>query len=401
VISCSAPGKSSTPIGISRVEEINNVDEVELDDDNAGDNANVEGNEPPKEVEVENPFQTSKRPRRSKVRCKYWNSPLSLLASKSTSHVGRHQDTCIKKAEQLRQQKMIKFLPSNSSTGGNKSEFVPALHDGKLYMLKMREGISHWITMHEHPVTTVEEEGFNLKMKRGIPQWTSVSRHTIRLNSFKVFEFEKKKLKSLFKKVDRISLTTDLWWSKPQKIEYMVLTAHFVDMYWKLQKTVLNFVFSISVDNVTTNDSCIQILKDNFSSNGRLLCNGNLFHIRCCAHILKVMVQHGLEQVKHITAKVHDTVDYLNSSDARLKHFGELISQYNLKERKLVLECKIRWNSTYDMLDCAIKFRKMMSEKNMKSGVRKIKVVLDNKVESPDEFVRDMVQYMKQRFDKY
>ncbi|KAL2936793.1 Zinc finger BED domain-containing protein RICESLEEPER 3 [Bienertia sinuspersici] len=142
-------GTSSTPIGISRVEEINNVDEVELDDDNAGDNANVEGNEQPKEVEI---------------------------------------------------------------------------------------------TMHEHPFTTVEEEGFNLKMKRGIPQWTSVSRHTIRLNSFKVFEFEKKKLKSLFKKVDRISLTTDLWWSKPQKIEYMVLTAHFVDMYWKLQKTVLNFV---------------------------------------------------------------------------------------------------------------------------------------------------------------
>ncbi|KAL2905114.1 Zinc finger BED domain-containing protein RICESLEEPER 2 [Bienertia sinuspersici] len=158
------------------------------------------------------------------------------------------------------------------------------------------------------------------------------------------------------------------------------------------------------------------------------------------------MVQHGLEQVKHITAKVHDTVDYLDSSDARLKRFGELVSQYNLKERKLVLECKTRWNSTYDMLDCAIKFRKVfpryaLHDHNYKfcpqddeweklekvlrilqvsknvtniisgseyptsnlflSGVRKIKVMLDNKVESPDEFVRDMVQYMKQRFDKY
>ncbi|KAL2936810.1 Zinc finger BED domain-containing protein RICESLEEPER 4 [Bienertia sinuspersici] len=118
-MSSSAPGTSSTPIGVSRVEELNNVDEVELDDDNAGDNANVEGNEPPKEVEVENPFQTSKRPRRSKVwddylepelikgkwkvRCKYCNSPLSLLASKSTSHLGRHQDTCIKKATHVRQ----------------------------------------------------------------------------------------------------------------------------------------------------------------------------------------------------------------------------------------------------------------------------------------------------------
>ena len=109
-------------------------------------------------------------------------------------------------------------------------------------MLKMREGIAHWLTMHEHPFTIVEEEGFNLMMKRGIPQWTSVSRHTIRAYSFKVYDFEKKKLKALLKMVDRIILTTNLWRSGPQRIEYMVLTAHFVDLNWKLQKRVLNFV---------------------------------------------------------------------------------------------------------------------------------------------------------------
>ncbi|KAL2926128.1 Zinc finger BED domain-containing protein RICESLEEPER 2 [Bienertia sinuspersici] len=106
---------------------------------------------------------------------------------------------------------------------------------------------------------------------------------------------------------------------------------------------------------------------DNFASNnGRLLCNGK-FHVRCCAHILNIIVQHGLEQVKHITDKVDDTVDYLNSSEVRLKRFGELVSQYNLKERKLALLCKTRWNSTYDMLDCAIKFTKLMSGKNLKN----------------------------------
>ena len=77
-------------------------------------------------------------------------------------------------------------------------------------MLKMREGIAHRLMLHEHPFTMVEEEGFNLMMKRGIPQWTSVSRHTIRIDSFKVYDFEKKKLKALLKMVDRISLTTYL-----------------------------------------------------------------------------------------------------------------------------------------------------------------------------------------------
>ena len=105
---------------------------------------------------------------------------------------------------------MINFLPSDSSIGTNQSEFVSALHNGKFDMLKMREGIAHWLTMHEHSFTIVEDEGFNLMMKRGIPQWTSVSHNTIRTDSFKVYDFEKKKLKALLKMVDQISLTTDL-----------------------------------------------------------------------------------------------------------------------------------------------------------------------------------------------
>ncbi|KAK8579201.1 hypothetical protein V6N12_069530 [Hibiscus sabdariffa] len=254
----------------------------------------------------------------------------------------------------------------------------------------------------------------------------------------------------------------------------MVLTAHFVDLDWKLQKRVLNFVhlplprkeaniadcilkclkeweiedkvFTISVDNASANDSCIKILKDNFATNGRLLCNGKLFHVRCCAHILNIMVQHGLQQVQDIIEKVHDTVDFLNASDARLKRFGELASQYNVQDRKLILECKTRWNSTYDMLDCAIKFRKVFpryalhdhpynycpdddewekieklleilkvfkATTNIISGseyptanlflgeVRRIKVLLDVKSESLDDFVKSMVANMKERFTKY
>ncbi|KVH89777.1 Ribonuclease H-like domain-containing protein [Cynara cardunculus var. scolymus] len=154
----------------------------------------------------------------------------------------RHLESCVMKAKHVRQQKLINFLPSDSSTGTNQSGFVSALNNGKLDMLKMREGIAHWITMHEHPFSIVEEEGFNLMMKRGIPEWNRVSRVTIKADAFKVYELEKKRLKDLFKKVERVSLTTDLWKSKSQKIEYMVITAHFVDLEWKLQKRVINFV---------------------------------------------------------------------------------------------------------------------------------------------------------------
>ncbi|KAK9669809.1 hypothetical protein RND81_13G155700 [Saponaria officinalis] len=309
-----------------------------------------------------------------KSKCKHCGTALSHLKSGATTHFNRHARKCAKKA---------------MFASASQFNFISALHDGQLDMLVMREGIAHWILMHEHPFTIIEEEGFNLMLRRGIPQYKSVSRHTIRSDCFKVYESEKKELKMLLKGVEKISLTTDLWKSKPQKIEYMVLTGHFVDCEWKLQKRVLNFVhlppprkgrdiancifkclkewdienkvFTVSVDNATANDTCIQVLKDTFSLTKRLICGGKLFHVRCCAHILNIMVQHGLKQVKTIIINVHDSVDYINQSEQRLQKFSELVQQFNLKERRLVLECKTRWNSTYDMLACAIKFKKVFA----------------------------------------
>lgn len=189
--SSSGPQASSTPVGSSRVEEFN-VNPEDLfpmePNEDEGEDVNATGGEhtpstTSKETEVENSFQAYKRPRRSKVwndflepelikgkwkvRCKYCNSPLSILVSKSTSHLSRH--VCPNKTLHMKQEQLINFMPSDKSAGANHSEFVSALHNGKFDMIKMREGIAHWITMHEHPFTTVEEEGFNLMLKRGIP----------------------------------------------------------------------------------------------------------------------------------------------------------------------------------------------------------------------------------------
>ncbi|WCJ31864.1 Zinc finger BED domain-containing protein RICESLEEPER 3 [Euphorbia peplus] len=250
--------------------------------------------------------------------------------------------------------------------------------------------------------------------------------------------------------------------------------CHFVDRNWKLQKRVLSFVhlppprkgkdiansifkcltewgienkvFTVSVDNASANDSCIQITRETFSLTKRLVCGGKIFHGRCCAHILNIMVQHGLKQVKSIIKNVHDTMDYLNGSEQRLQKFVELVHQFNLKERKLILECKTRWNFTYDMLACAINFKEVFSRlaledsdyvycpsvddwdkiqklleilkvfydtTNIISGstyptsnlflseVYYIKEMLDKHSDSSDDFVRSMVKNMKERFDKY
>ena len=51
----------------------------------------------------------------------------------------------------------------------------------------------------------------------------------------------KKRVMSLSKEVDRVSVTTDLRKSSVQDLEYMVVTCHFVDPNQKLQKHMLCF----------------------------------------------------------------------------------------------------------------------------------------------------------------
>ena len=96
-------------------------------------------------------------------------------------------------------------------------------------------------------------------------------------------------------------------WKSGQKIQYMVLTAHFVDSDWKLQKRVLNFVdvppphsglvvydalykclqewgiegklSTITVDNAAYNDLAVKMLQDSLSFHKIFHLKGQLFHV--------------------------------------------------------------------------------------------------------------------------
>jgi hypothetical protein len=99
----------------------------------------------------------------------------------------------------------------------------------------------------------------------------------------------------------------------------MVVTCHFVDSNWLIQKRILNFcnvphphsffviadalretfndwgimkkVFSITVNNASANGAAIEILRDDFWLKGTFLSVGGLlFHVRCCAHITNLLV---------------------------------------------------------------------------------------------------------------
>ena len=56
---------------------------------------------------------------------------------------------------------------------------------------------------------------------------------------------------------------------------------------WGIDKKV----FSLTLDNVFSNDKMQDILKEKLSLQDSLLCDGQFFYVRCCAHILNLIIQ--------------------------------------------------------------------------------------------------------------
>ena len=166
----------------------------------------------------------------------------------------------------------------------------------------------------------------------------------------------------------------------------MVIVAHWVDKEFKLQKRIINFcqvidhkgesigkeievclkdwgigkLFGITVDNASSNDKVVQYLKMKFQEKkGGLILEEKYLHMRCCAHIVNLIVNEGLKERHHSIQSIRNAVRYVRSSPARLNKFKECVNEEEISYQGLLcLDVPTRWNSTYLMLDTAIKFAK-------------------------------------------
>ena len=118
-------------------------------------------------------------------------------------------------------------------------------------------------------------------------------------------------------------------------------------------------MFSITVDNVSSNDGCNQSLKRRLSSWKGSVLQGEYLHMRCAAHILSLTIKDGLSEVSDAISRIHSAVKYVRSSSARLQKFKSCIKQEKIESNALLcLDIETRWNSTYLMIESALKFQK-------------------------------------------
>uniref|UniRef100_A0A803PZS8 Zinc finger BED domain-containing protein RICESLEEPER 2-like n=1 Tax=Cannabis sativa TaxID=3483 RepID=A0A803PZS8_CANSA len=119
-------------------------------------------------------------------------------------------------------------------------------------------------------------------------------------------------------------------------------------------------VFAVTVDNTSSNDVALRKLKGHLLENDNTVpLNGEMFHMRCSAHILNLIVSGGLKELNEAISSIRNAVRYVRSSPARLKRFKESCTDTNIESKALLcLDVVTRWNSTYMMLEAAIKFKK-------------------------------------------
>ncbi|OMO85397.1 putative Zinc finger, BED-type [Corchorus capsularis] len=315
------------------------------------------------------------------AKCKWCGKQQKYNSKYGTGNLKCHVETCVKRDTKDVGQMIIDV--KDKSITVRSSKFDP---------LKLRELAIAAIVMHNLPLAFVEYKGVRAILSYCLDgrDVGLVSRNTAKSDLLKLHAREKGRVKSLLEDVPgRISLTSDLWTSVVTD-GYICLTAHFVDKAWNLQKRVLNFsfmppphtgvalsekvynliddwkidrkLFSITLDNASSNDTFVDFLKIQLTTRHALLKDGEFFHIRCCAHILNLIVQDGLKEVDKAIIKVRESIKYVKGSQGRKQKFLECVNLVSLNSKKgLRQDVPTRWNSTFLMLQGAIYFRKAFS----------------------------------------
>ncbi|KAK3204788.1 hypothetical protein Dsin_018834 [Dipteronia sinensis] len=191
----------------------------------------------------------------------------------------------------------------------------------------------------------------------------SVSRNTIKNEILQIYDVEKMKTLSILEaNTCIIALTTDLWTASSQRKGHMVVTAHFIGESWCLRSRISRFIYApcphtaetvcealhdcvmawnidrrlstLTVDNCSTNDKVIEFMLEKLNKNDLWL-NGQLYQVRCCAHILNLIVKDGLAVIGDGIEIICDSVAYWVATPQRIERFVEVARQLNIECKQM------------------------------------------------------------------
>nr|GMD81328.1 zinc finger BED domain-containing protein RICESLEEPER 2-like [Ipomoea batatas] len=214
-----------------------------------------------------------------------------------------------------------------------------------------RDLIAQCTIEHDLPFKWVEYRSMQLLFKYLNPYFQSITRNTAASDVMRIYERLKERLRLILKNIPGMLCLTCGVWTACTNAGYICLIVHYVDEKWRLNNKILSFydmppphsgfelskkvydclvdwgidrkVFSITLDNASASDVMVRLLKQQLLLQNSLLCDGEFFHVRCCVHILNLIVQDGLKIASVALGKIRESVKYVKGSEARMMSFQE------------------------------------------------------------------------------
>ena len=186
--------------------------------------------------------------------------------------------------------------------------------------------------------------------------------------------------------MNKVHFTCDLWLSVTND-NYLAITCHWINPNWQMRMLILDFIdveskqdsdaifnfldrtitkfnlqsklLTVATDNCTTMVSVLHKLI-NFM---KIENDVDIFHIRCAAHVLNLIVGilYHSSVLKQSISKIRDACKLVRGSSKLAQKMKQYTAINNENDIKIILDCEIRWNSTYDMLKVAFQLKKSIT----------------------------------------
>jgi hypothetical protein len=221
------------------------------------------------------------------------------------------------------------------------------------------------------------------------PNYKHVSRQTMTRDLEALFYLKQTNVKQLLEHASCVCLTSNIWFGLPNE-DYLSVMFHFVIDDWELEKHIVgmrlidcshsgvnivecmlhviseyninSYVFSITLDNVSTNASAMTKLTPHlvpYVTSSAIA--SSLLHQRCACHIINLIVKSGLKHIKEKLDDFHKAISWLNSSNQPIAAFKSFCIAQGVRPRKFGLDMDVRWNVTYLMLKHVVPYKRPFS----------------------------------------
>nr|CAB3456968.1 unnamed protein product [Digitaria exilis] len=194
------------------------------------------------------------------------------------------------------------------------------------------EELIEMLAMHGHLPTMVDQDGFRKVVAWLNPTIKMPSHNNVMVNTLKLFQKEKFKLKEQLAALrSHVCLSVYMWQYDPV-LQFLCLRVHYIDDEWEKQQKMILFhavdsschanelsdvilgaierwdlggkVFCIILDDAFIDDSVASNIKANLQERNSLAANRSLFVVRYATHLLDQVIQVGLDELGKIMEKL-------------------------------------------------------------------------------------------------